>query len=254
MLGIDYISSDEEDIAPSVNAELSKPSLSAAASISKATPAPAAVPVEADPTPQSLPEGPSQGLFFSASAIPEAVEEESANNAPPGSPYSSNRLMIQNLTLPPVPNLNIPPSPPGSPPRRSTQKFAQFLELKRKGQHFNQRLESSSVVRDPNHSSKLMDFATITDEDQYTSTLPEGLGVSVVWPEWAYSDALNASQKNITKAKESERSKTPRGPVDFVPARRGNSSGTCTPAGKGSRQNAAGRIVVGSESRPKEKR
>ncbi|KAL1595698.1 hypothetical protein SLS60_009387 [Paraconiothyrium brasiliense] len=161
--------------------------------------------------------------------------------------------MIQNLTLPTVPNLNIPPSPPGSPPRRSTQKFAQFLELKKKGQHFNQRLESSSVVRDPNHLSKLMNFAAITDEDQYASTLPEGLGVPVVWPEWAYGDALNASQKKITKAKESDRSKKPLATVDFVPARRGTSSATCTPAEKGSRQNAVDGTIGGSESQSKQK-
>jgi hypothetical protein len=179
--------------------------------------------------------------------------------------------MIQNLTLPTVPNFNIPPSPPGSPPRKSTQKFAQFLELKQKGQHFNQRLENSSVVRDPNHSSKLMDFASvcnvaantpaplanfsqITDEDQYASTLSEGLSVPVTWPNWAHGDALNASQKKITKAKESERSRVPRGSVDFVPARGGTSSGTVTPAGKGSRQSAAERVTAGSDSRPREKR
>jgi hypothetical protein len=60
-----------------------------------------------------------------------------------------------------VPNLNIPPSPPGSPPQKSTRKFTQFLELKKKGQHFNQRLENSSVLRDLNHSRKLMDFAGV---------------------------------------------------------------------------------------------
>ncbi|KAL5391367.1 hypothetical protein DPSP01_001240 [Paraphaeosphaeria sporulosa] len=162
--------------------------------------------------------------------------------------------MIQNLTLPNVPNLNIPPSPPGSPPQRATQKFAQFLELKKKGQHFNQRLENSSVVRDPNHSSKLMDFASITDEDQHASTLPEGLGVPVLWPDWAYGEALNASQKKITKARESERSRVPRGLVDFVPAKSGTSSGSGTPAGKGPRQSTAEKVVRGTDNRSREKR
>jgi hypothetical protein len=275
--------------AIATNIELSKPSFVAAAAGSKPVPAPVSLPSEGTTTPTARAEGPSQGRkrsiaayclpaqhsltlpLFSAAAIPHIGEDGSIENASPGSPYTSSRLMIQNMTLPTVPNLNIPPSPPGSPPRRSTQKFAQFLELKKKGQHFNQRLENSSVVRDPNHSSKLMDFASvcsdktdtsallanlsqITEEDQYASTLPEGLGVPVTWPDWAYGDALNASQKKITKAKESERSRMPRGSVDFVPARSGTSSGTGTPSGKGLRQSAAERAIAGSDSRPREKR
>ncbi|KAF9730574.1 hypothetical protein PMIN06_006557 [Paraphaeosphaeria minitans] len=263
MLGIHYVSSDEEDVAPVVKPEVSfentwkkdaiatniewskPPSQPAAASISEPVSAIAPSPNEKVPTPTALPEGPSQG----PSAIPQTGYDEPTEDASPGSRYTSNRLMIQNLTLPTVPNLNIPPSPPGSPPRRSTEKFTRFLELKKKGQHFNQRLENSSVVRDPNHSKKLMDFASITDEDRYASTLPQGLGVPVSWPDWAYGEALNASQKiMITKAKESERSRVPRGSVDFVPAKSGTTSG------KGSRQIAAERAIGGTDSRSREKR
>ena len=75
----------------------------------------------------------------------------------------------------------------------------------------------------------------ITDEEQYASTLPHGLGVPVAWPDWAYGEALNASQKKITKAKEGERSRVGRGAVDFVPAKSGSSSGAGALAGKGSR-------------------
>ncbi|KAL5398429.1 hypothetical protein PMIN03_008037 [Paraphaeosphaeria minitans] len=282
MLGIHYVSSDEEDVAPVVKPEVSfentwkkdaiatniewskPPSQPAAASISEPVSAIAPSPNEKVPTPTALPEGPSQGrrlslhvahmiytnfYLLSASAIPQTGYDEPTEDASPGSRYTSNRLMIQNLTLPTVPNLNIPPSPPGSPPRRSTEKFTRFLELKKKGQHFNQRLENSSVVRDPNHSKKLMDFASITDEDRYASTLPQGLGVPVSWPDWAYGEALNASQKiMITKAKESERSRVPRGSVDFVPAKSGTTSG------KGSRQIAAERAIGGTDSRSREKR
>ncbi|KAJ4301040.1 hypothetical protein N0V90_003130 [Kalmusia sp. IMI 367209] len=247
MLGINYESSDEEESVPipkyenpiATDIELAKLSTPAAL-VEKPVLIP--TPVEEKPAAIAQPEGSAQG------------QDELSDNAPPGSPYTSNRLMIQNLTLPTVPNLDIPPSPPGSPPQKSTKKFAQFLELKKKGQHFNQRLESSSVVRDPNHSSKLMDFAGITDEDQYASTLPEGLNVRTVWPEWAYSNALNASQKKITRAKESERSKVPRDLVDFVPARSGASSGTGTPSGKGTRQSAAERVMAGLDKRPKDRR
>ncbi|KAF1971359.1 hypothetical protein BU23DRAFT_555897 [Bimuria novae-zelandiae CBS 107.79] len=244
MLGIDYVSSDEEDVSSVAKPE-PKPPLPAVVS----APEPAPAPVEEKPAPTALPEGPAQGP--SATPLPE--DDETQDITPPGSPFTSNRLMMQSLTLPPVPNLDIPPSPPGSPPQKSTKKFAQFLELKKNGQHFNQRLEGSPVVRDPNHSRKLMDFAGINDEDQYVSTLPEGLGVPAVWPEWAYGDALNASQKKINKVKESERSKVPRYSVDFVPAESGASSGSGTPAGKKSRQSAAERVMAGLD-RPKDRR
>ena len=125
---------------------------------------------------------------------PPPLDNDVADGAPPGSPYTSSRAVIQNLTLPTVPNFAIPPSPPGSPPQTATKKFAQFLELKKKGQHFNQRLESSSVLRDPGHSQKLMKFAGISEEEQYASQSPHefpakktpdpvGVPVRIVSPE-----------------------------------------------------------------------
>ena len=92
----------------------------------------------------------------------------------------------------------------------------------------------------------------ITDEEQYASTLRDGLGVPVTWPDWAYGDALNASQKKISKAKESERSRIPRESVDFVPAKSGPSSST--DAAKSSRQSATERVMAGLEKRPKDRR
>lgn len=76
----------------------------------------------------------------------------------------------------------------------------------------------------------------------------------VTWPDWAYGEALNAAQKKITKAKESERSRIPRGSVDFVPAKSGTSSGVGTPAEKGPRQGAAEKVIAGTDSRSREKR
>jgi hypothetical protein len=126
--------------------------------------------------------------------------------------------MIQTLTLPTVPNFDMPPSPPGSPPQSATKKFAQFLELKKKGQHFNQRLEGSSVLRDPGHLRKLMEFAGISEEDSYASTLSEDVAVPAVFPDWAYVEELRASQKRIAKEKEQGKSKAPREAVEFVSA------------------------------------
>ena len=157
------------------------------------------------------------------------------------------RAIIRNLTLPTVPNFDIPPSPPGSPPHASTKKFAQFLELKKKGQHFNQRLENSPVIRDPNHGQKLMDFARITTEEQYASTLSSDLAVPSQFPEWAYVEQLSASQKQITKAREEANAKTPRESIDFVAATHStSSSATGTPSGKASRQSGAERVMAGT--------
>jgi hypothetical protein len=169
--------------------------------------------------------GPSQG----PTASPPPIDNGLPDDAVPGSPFTTTRALIQNLTLPTVPNFNIPPSPPGSPPQKATKKFAQFLELKKKNQHFNHRLESSSVLRDPGHSQKLMDFAGISEEESYASTLSEDVAIPPSFPPWAYVEELKASQKRIAKAKEQEKSKTPRESVDFVSATKsGSSSGTGT--------------------------
>lgn len=188
--------------------------------------------------------GPAQGPDVSS---PKVVAGSPSDNsgAAPGSPYSTERSIIRNLTLPKMPNFEIPSSPPGSPPQRSTKKFAQFLDLKKKGQHFNQRLEGSSVIRDPNHGQKLMDFAGINEEDQYASTLSAGLAVPTIFPEWAYVEELSASQKKITKAKEMANAKVPRDSIDFVAATgSGGSSATGTPSGKNPRQNTTERVMA----------
>jgi hypothetical protein len=168
-------------------------------------------------------------------------------NGPSQGPYTANRTNIQNITLPTVPNFEIPPSPPGSPPRQSTAKFAQFLKLKEKGQHFNQRLEGSSVLRDPGHLKRLLDFASISEEEQYASSLAPDVAIPTVFPEWAYADQLKASQKQILKEREQQKSKAPRDALEFVSATKsGTSSGTGTPSDKVSRQSAAGKDKAGS--------
>lgn len=170
--------------------------------------------------PQGPVNGPSQGPTVS----PPPTEDGPPGDVAPGSPFTTTRALIQNLTLPTVPNFNIPPSPPGSPPQTATKKFAQFLDLKKKNQHFNQRLEGSSVLRDPGHCQRLLDFAGISEEESYASTLSEDVAIPAVFPPWAYVEELKASQKRIAKAKEQEKSKTPRESVDFVSATKSGSS------------------------------
>jgi len=182
----------------------------------------------------SLPQGP---------AISAPEEDGEPENAPS---QASTRAIIQNLTLPTVPNFDIPASPPGSPPIKATKKFLQFLELKTKGQHFNQRLEASSVLRDPRHLQRLMEFAGISVEDSHATTLSEEVAIPVAFPEWAYAEELRASQKNIFTSREQAKSKNPRETVGFVPAAKsGTLNGTRTPAGKGlQQQNAAERVIA----------
>lgn len=139
---------------------------------------------------------------------------------PPASPYTANRLLLRNLTMPPIANFEIPPSPPGSPPPVTTAKFARFLELKKKGVHFNERLNQSSALRNPGLLSKLMDYAGISQEDQYASVLPKAVAIPTVFPDWAYADKLVKEHERIAKRKEEERAKMQREAVDFVPAKR----------------------------------
>ncbi|KAI4739909.1 hypothetical protein E4T50_09652 [Aureobasidium sp. EXF-12298] len=187
------------------------------------TPAPAKQPAPA-PAPAPAPMGPALGPMAgpSASPMPEPqaftnpTEEEDAS-APP-SPYTANRLMLRNLTMPPVPNFDIPPSPPGSPPPDTTTKFARFLDLKKKGTHFNQRLYHSSALRNPGLLPKLLDFAGISQEDQYATPWSQG-AVATKFPEWAYGDKLVAAHEKIAKKKEQDKTKNPREAVDFVPAK-----------------------------------
>ena len=104
------------------------------------------------------------------------------------------------------------------------------------------------MLRDPGHLQRLLEFAGISEEDSYTSTLSEDVAVPAVFPEWAYVEELRASQKRIAKAKEQQRSKAPREAIDFVSSTKsGTSSGTGTPSGKGPRESATERGKTGWE-------
>ncbi|KAL6904460.1 HCNGP-like domain-containing protein [Trichoderma evansii] len=136
----------------------------------------------------------------------------------PASPYSSNRALIQDLTLPSVPNLDIPPSPPGSPPAGANKKIDQFLQLKKKGVHFNSKLEQSAALRNPSLMDKLLDFVGIDEVGQYETTLPKELWDPRGFPEWAFRDKLSKSREKLAKEKEADRAAGGRTVVDFVPS------------------------------------
>ena len=149
---------------------------------------------------------------------PEGSSPRDDTTSTPQSPYTANRAAIRNLTLPTIPNFEIPLSPPGSPPPGMDKKFEHFLELKRQGVHFNEKLAQSSALRNPGLLEKLMRFAGVNEEDQYNTTLPEGLWNPKGFPTWAYKEELAKSQQEMNRRKEDERSRTQRDGVDFVSA------------------------------------
>ncbi|KAH0543500.1 hypothetical protein FGG08_002168 [Glutinoglossum americanum] len=182
-------------------------------------------------------------------SVPSPASSETTSSRPT-SPFSLSRSLIRDLTLPPVPDLNIPPSPPGSPPPSTTAKFAHFLELKKQGIHFNEKLARSSALKNPSLLQKLMGFAGIEGQAQYISTLPKETWDPEAFPIWGYKEELAKSQQEITKRLEDERAKEIREAIDFVPATAsGESSRGGTPGVSSSMKSlgrsAAERVMAG---------
>lgn len=153
---------------------------------------------------------------------------------PTGSPYTATRALLRDLTLPTVPNMDIPPSPPGSPPRGTNKKFEQFLELKKKGTHFNSKIAQSSALKNPGLMDKLLNFVEIDQNDQYKTTLGTDLWDPSSFPRWAYKEQLRQSQKDIGETKARSRG----APVEFVPAYGGGSQ-TITPGQQASTESSS---------------
>ncbi|KAG5928482.1 hypothetical protein E4U42_000554 [Claviceps africana] len=177
------------------------------------------------------------------SPSPSPSNEDAAATNPPSSPYSSTRALMHDLTLPSVPNLAIPSSPPGSPPPATNKKFQQFLHLKRKGTHFNTRLESSMALRNPSLTDKLLSFVDLAGPAQYETTLPRDLYDPGRLPRYAHRDRLRKAREALVKEREAEKVSA-RG-VDFV-----HPSTTSTPVNGG----AAAAATRGIPSRGAEKR
>jgi hypothetical protein len=134
--------------------------------------------------------------------------------------------------MPTVPNFDIPESPP---PLRTnseeaatlaatTKKVERFLQLKIQGTHFNERLQSTSSLRNPSLLPKLMTFAGISKESSYASSLPEDLAVPVKGQEDFSVEQLLKQNERREKKRLAERDK-----VDFVSAKSGGSSAATTP-------------------------
>jgi len=132
------------------------------------------------------------------------------------SPYSKNRVILRNLTMSKQLNFEIPPSPEGCPNDSTEAKFDQFLELKKKGIHFNQKLARSTALKNPSLMQNLMDFAEIDFAGQYLTTLPKSAWDPSAFPNYAFSDELDKSQQRILAEKENSKAMGQRESVDFV--------------------------------------
>ncbi|KAI8965255.1 HCNGP-like protein-domain-containing protein [Daldinia sp. FL1419] len=142
-------------------------------------------------------------------------DEDVGLGLPPGSPYTATRALLRDLTLPTVPNTDIPPSPPGSPPPGTSAKFERFLELKRQGVHFNSRVAQNPSLRNPALTDKLLSFVDLgAPADQYSTTLSPDIWDPNAFPRWAYREQLKQSQSEVEKT----RARNKGAPVEFVAA------------------------------------
>ncbi|KAI1210047.1 HCNGP-like protein-domain-containing protein [Annulohypoxylon truncatum] len=142
-------------------------------------------------------------------------DDEAGPGLPPGSPYTATRALLRDLTLPPIPNTDIPPSPPGSPPPATSAKFERFLELKKQGVHFNSKVAQNPSLRNPALTEKLLAFVELGGAaDQYQTTLPADIWDPAAFPRWAYKEQLKQSQAEVEKV----RARGKGAPVEFVAA------------------------------------
>ncbi|OQE47230.1 hypothetical protein PENCOP_c001G02853 [Penicillium coprophilum] len=161
----------------------------------------------------SVPEGPVLGP---ASMDMAPLSEDKHSTSGRSSPFSTTRGIVQDLTLPPVPNLDIPPSPPGSPNPAANAKFEHFLSLKKQGVHFNSKLASSSSLKNPSLLKKMIEHAGINEQSQYDTSLPSDLWNTSNLPKWGFKEELLRTQQDFRKQSEEKKASGQRSSVDFV--------------------------------------
>ena len=170
------------------------------------------------------------------------IEEDRARDGggdgePPLSPYSAERAAVRQLTMPRVPDFDIPAEEDQDQGLGDTsaaalnKKFATFLELKqKKDTHFNARLAQSDAMKNPALMDKLMAFVGLpgasTDEDAkapvdpekaaapYGTTLPAEIWNPAAFPAEAYRRSLRRLQEEAAR----QRARVPGEPVSFVSA------------------------------------
>ncbi|KAJ5123427.1 hypothetical protein N7448_009524 [Penicillium atrosanguineum] len=163
-----------------------------------------------------VPSGPVLGPATGPTPAAQAQSPDDREGFDRSSPFSASRALIQDLTLPPVPNLDIPPSPPGSPNPAANAKFEHFLSLKNQGIHFNVKLANSSSLKNPSLLKKMMEHAGIDEQSQYDMALPENLWSTSNLPKWGFKEELLRAQQDIRQQMEYKKSPGQRTSIDFV--------------------------------------
>lgn len=118
---------------------------------------------------------PEDSAFVGPRALPLAQPLSENGEAISGSSHLVTRSLLQVLTLPSIPRMDIPPSPPGTVSFEVLKKFQHFSDLKKNNVHFNEKLARSSALRNPSLLKKLMEFADIEGKDYYETTLPSDI-------------------------------------------------------------------------------
>lgn len=162
------------------------------------------------------PNGPVLGPASGPAPENQAQSPEDLSASGRSSPFSTTRALIHDMTLPPVPNLDIPPSPPGSPNAAANAKFEHFLSLKKQGVHFNAKLASSSSLRNPSLLKKMMEHAGIDERSQYNTSLPSDLWDVSNLPKWAFKDELLKVQQDVRQKMEENNAACQRSSIEFV--------------------------------------
>ncbi|KAI5779496.1 HCNGP-like protein-domain-containing protein [Geopyxis carbonaria] len=184
---------------------------------------PNSTPILAPVAPDNVTEEPPSGAPLVGPQRPPSDEVEeyrsptpsAEDDAPPQSPYSANRALLQSLTLPStIPTIQ--PSPPGSPKPSLAAKFEHFRSLKAQGIHFNEKLLRSPSLRNPNLLQKLTAFVGFDAEDQYASNLPKDLWDPRGFKKEAYTEELDKSQVKVAEAREKARLEGERNTLEFV--------------------------------------
>ena len=180
----------------------------------------------------------------------QAMTPESSVLSAPASPHASYHATVRSLTLPAIPNLDIPRSPLGSPTPAADPRFSHFLGLKKQGIHFNTKLASSSALKNPSLLPRLMVSAGVSSEQQYTTTLPTELWDPLVFPTWAYKEELAEVQHIFLKKKEEESVRFQRDSINFIAAGTPEkSNGLVVP--RGAKVSAAERLMAGLDKHGK---
>ncbi|MDI1491194.1 MAG: hypothetical protein OHK93_002401 [Ramalina farinacea] len=114
-----------------------------------------------------------------------------------------------------MPQLEIPPSPPGSPPPGLDIKLGQFETLRKQGVHFNSKLAASSALKNPSLLPRLLTAAGLDEGLQYANTMANGTSMPTKYPDHAYTESLDAAQEQLTSHGVKEKEARAR---QFVPA------------------------------------